>query len=193
MTALKIAPETLAEDILNSQLARQHEFAAAIIGIDSEFTKHNSYGGSAWYAERNCVGKDELRKRAEIIRAAWQQVLDGQRARSAKKLRPIAARSAKNRFFVEAREVVDMAVPKAGSLYPAGDSKFLDSAAKQISDELFAVLLLPRTSPEKSWLVRQFQDQTSAIIKLIVTALIGALIARSGDLWHWIRSLVWPN
>lgn len=176
---------------MNAQLARKCEFGSAIRSVKAEFVKNNMYGSDAWYAELNRVGKDELRQRAEIIRAAWRQVLDGQSARSAKKLRPVAAKHAKDRFFAEAREVVGMAVPKAGTLYPAGDPKILDAAAKQISDELFAVLLLPATPPEKSWLVRQFQDQTSAVFKLIVTALIGALIARGGDVWHWIRSLAW--
>src|SRR5262245_6728665 len=189
MTASKPTPETLAESIMNAQLARQHEFGSAIAEFDTPFIKANAYGGSAWYAERNRVGKDELRKRAEIIRAAWRQVLDGQSARSAKKLRPVAAKHAKDRFFAEARDIGDMAVPKAGTRFPAGDPKILDAAAKQIADELFALLLLPPMTPEKSWLVRQFQDQTSTVIGLIISALIGALIARGGDVWRLIRSL----
>lgn len=192
MTASKTRPETLAESIMNAQLARQHEFCSAISDVDSAFTQKGRYGGDTWYAERNRVGKDELRKRAEIIRAAWRQVLDGQSARGAKKLRPVAAKHAKDRFFAEARDVGDMAVPKAGTRYPAGDPTFLEAEAQKIGDELFAILLLPPVPPEKSWLVRQFQDQTSAVIKLIIAALIGALIARGGDVWHFIRSLVWP-
>jgi len=192
MTASKLTPEMIAGSILNARLARQHEFGSAIGDSDSAFIKHNSYGGSDWYAARNRVGKDELKKRAEIIRAAWQQVLGGQSARSAKKLRPVAAQHAKERFVAEAREVVDMAVPKAGTLYPAGDPTFLEAEAQKIGDELFATLLLPPSSPEKSWLVRQFQDETSAVIKLIIPALIGALIARSRDVWRFKRSLVWP-
>lgn len=184
MTPSKPTPETLAESIMNAQLARQHEFGSAIADVDSEFTKGNRYGGGAWYAERNRVGKDELRKRAEIIRVAWRQVLDGQSARKAKKLRSVAAKHAKDRFLGEARNVGDMAVPKAGTRFPAGDPKILDAEAERIADELFAVLLLPPTTPEKSWLVRQFQDQTSAVIGLIIAAIVGALIARGGDVWH---------
>lgn len=138
---------------MNAQLARQHEFGSAIADVDSAFTQKGRYGGGTWYAERNRVGKAELRKRAEIIRAAWRQVLDGESARSAKKLRPVAAKHAKSRFFAEARDVGDMAVPKAGTRFPAGDPGDLDAAAKQIADELSAVLLLPPSPPEKSWLV----------------------------------------
>lgn len=174
---------------MNAQLARQHEFGSAIASVDATFVKENMYGGSTWYAERNRVGKEELRKREEIIRAAWRQVLDGQSARRAKKFRSVAAKHAKARYFAEAREVVDMAVPKAGTLYPAGDPKILDAAAKLIADELSTVLLLPPSPPEKSWLVRQFQDQTTAVIGLIISALFGALIARGGDVWRLIRSL----
>ena len=193
MTASKATPEALAESIMNAQLARQREFGSAIASVDSAFVKENRYGGGSWYAERNQVGKDELKERAEIIRTAWRQVLDGQSARSAKKLRPVAAKHAKERFIGEAREVIDMAVPKAGTLYPAGDPKYLDTAAKQFADELSAFLLLPPSPPEKSWLVRQFQDQTSAVIGLIISALFGALIARGRDIWRLIRSLVWPD
>jgi hypothetical protein len=188
MTASKTTPETLAESIMNAQLARQHEFGSAIANVNSEFTKVGRYGGGDWYAERNRVGKDELRQRADIIRAAWRQVLDGQSARSAKKLRPVAAKHAKARFLAEAHDVVDMAVPKAGTRFPAGDPQFLDAAAKQIAEELFAALLLAPVPPETSWLVRQLQNQTSAVIGLIISALIGALIARAGDVWRLIRS-----
>ena len=193
MTASKTTPEALAESIMNAQLARQQEFGSAIAEVNSAFTTVGRYGGSAWYAERDRVGKDELRKRAEIIRAAWRQVLDGQSARRAKKLRPIAAKRAKDRFFAEARDVIGMAVPTAGTRFPAGDPSILDVAAKQIADEVFAVLLLPPAPPEKSWLVRQFQDQTNAVIGLIISALMGALIARAGDVWRLIRSLVAAN
>ena len=193
MTTSRTTPETLAESILNARLARQHEFGSAIADVDSVFTTENRYGGGAWYAERNRVGKDELRKREEIIRAAWRQVLDGQSVRGAKKLRPVAVKHAKDRFFAEARDVVAMAVPRAGTRFPAGDQKILNDAAKQIADELFAVLLLPPTTPGKGWLVRQFQDQTSAAIGLIISALLGALIARGGDVWRLIQSLVWPD
>lgn len=65
MTALKVTPEALAESIMNAQLARQHEFGSAIAEVDSAFTKMGRYGGDAWYADRNRIGKDELRKRAE--------------------------------------------------------------------------------------------------------------------------------
>lgn len=173
MRTAKTTPETLAESIMNAQLARQHEFGSAIAGVDSTFETRGRYGGGSWYAERNRLGKDELRKRGEIIRAAWRQVLDGQSTRRAKKLRPVAAKHAKDRFLAEAGDVSDMAVPKAGTRFPAGDPKILDAVAKQIADELFAVLLLPTAPPEKSWLVRQFQDQTTAVITLIVTALRG--------------------
>jgi hypothetical protein len=189
MMASKMTPETLAGSILSAQLARQHEFGSAIAESDSASIKNNMYGGSGWYAARNRVGKDELRKRAEIIRATWQQVLGGQSARNAKKLRPVAAKYAKDRFLAEAREVVQLAVPKAGTRYPAGDPQLLDAAAKQIGDELFAALLLPPSPPEKSWLVRQFQDQTTAVVGLIISMLFGALIARGGDVWRLIRSL----
>jgi hypothetical protein len=189
MTASKPIPEALAESIMNAQLARQHELSRAIASVNSEFVKVGRYGGDTWHAELNQIGRDELRKRSEIICAAWRQVLDGQSARGAKKLRPIAAQHAKDRFLVEAHEVVDMAVPKAGTFYPAGDSKALDAAVKQIANELSAVLLIPPSPPEKSWLVRQFQDQTTAVIGVIISMLLGALAARSGDAWRLIRSL----
>lgn len=190
MTVAKTTPEALAESIMNAQLARQHEFGSAIACVDATFESKGRYGGGSWYAERDRLGKDELRKRGEIIRAAWRQVLDGQSTRKAKKLRPVAAQHAKDRFLAEARDVGEMAVPKAGTRFPAGDPKNLDAAAKQIADELYAVLLLSPSPPENGWLVRQFQDQTSAVIGLIVTALGGALIARSGDVWRLLRSLL---
>jgi hypothetical protein len=121
-----------------------------------------------------------------------QRVLDGQSTRSAKKLRPIAAKHAKDRFSAEVSDVRDMAVPKAGAQFPAGDPRILGAAAEQIAGELFAVVLLPPSPPEKSWLVRQFQDQTSAVIRLLIAALFGALIARSADIWRFVQSLVRP-
>lgn len=193
MTAAKATPEALAESIMNAQLARQHEFASTIRSVNATFVKENRYGGDTWYSELNRVGKDELRQRAEIIRSAWRQVLDGQSARRAKKLRLVASKQAQDRFFAEAREVVDMAVPKAGNKYPAGNPKILEAAAKQIAAELSAILLLPPSPPEKSWLVRQLQDQTSAVVALLIATLVGVLLARSGDVWRLIRSLVWPD
>lgn len=151
---------------MNAQLARLHEFAAEIASVNLVFEKEGRYGGGAWYAERDRVGKDELRKRAEIIRAAWRQVLDGHGARSAKDLRPVAAQHAKDRFFAEAREVVDMAVPKAGTRYPAGDPKFLDAAAKQIADELSTVLLLSPTPPESMVLLPRELEPSLKLFRL---------------------------
>jgi len=149
MTESKMTPQALAESIMNAQLARHHdELVSTIWELDSAFSNKGRSGGGDWYAERNRVGKDNLRKREEAISAAWRLVLGGQSVRSAEELRPEAAKHAKDRFFAEARDVAEIAVPKAGTRFPAGDPKVLADAAEQIAEELFAILSLPATPPK---------------------------------------------
>jgi len=190
MSDWKHEQKRLAGGIMTGQLGeRLHPFAGGLAGIDSEAITHGRYGGGAWYAARYQAGRDELRKRAEIIRGAWRQALDGQSARRAKKLRPIAAEEARSRFMSEARTVADFAIPKQGSQYGAGDPKALDESIGQLADELDAVLRIPPTAPERNWFMRRFETQADAAISLIVVAAVTALLARGADIWQWVRSL----
>ena len=179
--------KALADRILAPRLAASQEaFRARIATSDAEFQRTNTYGGGGWYGSRDRLGREELANRAEIIRGCWREVLAGQSARRATKLRAVAAETAAASFQQELDAIVNAAVPRAGTLYPAGNPRVIVDSAELVSSGLSASLLIPPGSPDKGWIEKQFEDLASKVLVWIVGILVGLSLPRIAIAWQML-------
>lgn len=183
-----------AATIISAALSQsKSELKEQIDTIDGEFQGRGMYGSSMWQHQRLELGRDELRKRSEIISSTWRRVIDVLADRRAKKLRKVAAKHAEETFKATAAEVGDWVIPKPRMQLQGLPSNSLDAKIEILQASLRSEILTPSSKPEKGWWQRQFEDLGSKVLVGGAMFLLGAALFRWREaLFGWLSAYFAP-